>query len=315
MEKQCIGVDIGGTSIKIGSFSENGNLLKKWFIDTKQGSESNQIIPEIAAAIKEYAQDNNIALSEFIGIGLTVPGPVLADGYVEACVNISGWRNIYPGRELSKLLDGVTVSLLNDANAAALGETWQGAAKGCKSMFLMTLGTGVGGGLIYDGKILNGFHGLAGEIGHISFCEDEIDTCNCGAIGCIDQEISATGIVRETKRLLSTKGIMGSNLSLEKNFTCEDVFENAKLGDPVAKLVIDHFGKYLGKALTCITLMVDPEIILLGGGISQAGDFLLQIAKSNYEKWERLSVNRAKIMLASLGNDAGIFGAAKFSIQ
>ena len=198
MENICIGIDIGGTTVKMGIFNTSGKLVKKWAIGTSKENNSASVISDIASSVQEVLHEQSYTLNDCLGIGLGVPGPVLPSGYVEVCVNL-GWKDRYPARELSQMLSGIPVGLGNDANIAALGEMWQGGAKGFGDVVLITLGTGVGGGVIIDGKIAEGRHGIAGEIGHMHVINDENEYCNCGCRGCLEQIASATGIVREAR--------------------------------------------------------------------------------------------------------------------
>ena len=203
MGMKCIGIDVGGTSVKIGLFETTGELLDKWEVKTRKENGGANILPDVAASIRGKLQERGLELKRDIaGAGLGVPGPVLPDGSVEVCVNL-GWRNINPQKELSELLDGIPVKSGNDANVAALGEMWQGGGKGCRDLVMITLGTGVGGGVIIDQKIIAGRHGLGGEIGHIHVRDEETEHCNCGGVGCLEQVSSATGIAREARRRMA----------------------------------------------------------------------------------------------------------------
>lgn len=202
------------------------------------------------------------------------------------------------------------VALGNDANVAALGEAWMGGAKHQQDSVMVTLGTGVGGGIIIDGKIVPGKHGLGGEIGHMHVRESETEKCNCGGKGCLEQISSATGIVREAKRLLATKKV-ASRLALLEDITAKDILDAAKAGDAIALEVVDTVSKYLGIALSHLAMTVDPEIFVIGGGVSKAGDFLIDKIREKFEYYTPITKNKADIVLAKLGNDAGIYGAAK----
>ena len=285
MEQLCIGIDLGGTSIKMGIFGADAKLLKKWEIPTDTSNKGENIIKDIAKSIKKELKASDLSIMDCIGIGMGVPGPVLKSGYVKVCVNL-GWKDVYPGRELSDILGGIAVYLGNDANVAALGEAWQGAAKDMQDVVLVTIGTGVGSGIIIDGKIVVGRHGLAGEIGHIHVEDNESKQCNCGAYGCLEQVASATGIVRL-----------------------------AKAGDELAMEVVQKVCAYLGVAISKVSLTVDPEVIVIGGGVSKAGSFLTDLIKKEYLKYTTLSDEQADIVLAKLGNDAGIYGAAKLALS
>ena len=200
-EKCCFGVDVGGTTVKIGCFDKEGHLISKWEIPTRKESQGKYILPDVAESLKERMEMDGIELENVQGIGIGVPGPVLANGTVERCVNL-GWGHTDMKGILRQYFPGVDIEAGNDANVAALGEVWRGAGRGKKNAVMVTLGTGVGGGVVIDGKIVSGVHGMGGEIGHIHIRDEDQDTCNCGGHGCLEQTASATGLVREAKRLL-----------------------------------------------------------------------------------------------------------------
>lgn len=309
MEQVCVGADIGGTSVKLGIFTLGGDLLKKWELPTEPKNDTKALIEKIGKSIKEKLKEGGLTLTDCVGVGMGVPGPVLPNGYIEVVVNI-GWREVFPARMLSDFLDGMPVALGNDANVAALGEAWMGGAKNYQDVVMVTLGTGVGGGIIVDGKIVPGKHGLGGEIGHMHVRESETEKCNCGGIGCLEQISSATGIVNEAKKLLEKKKAT-SRLALLDEITAKDVLDAAKAGDTIALEVVDTVSKYLGIALSHLALTVDPEIFVIGGGVSKAGEFLIDKINEKFIFYTPITKNKADIVLAQLGNDAGIYGAAK----
>ena len=309
MEQVCVGADIGGTSVKLGIFTLGGDLLKKWELPTEPKNDTKALIEKIGKSIKEKLKEGGLTLTDCVGVGMGVPGPVLPNGYIEVVVNI-GWREVFPARMLSDFLDGMPVALGNDANVAALGEAWMGGAKNYQDVVMVTLGTGVGGGIIVDGKIVPGKHGLGGEIGHMHVRESETEKCNCGGIGCLEQISSATGIVNEAKKLLEKKKAT-SRLALLDEITAKDVLDAAKAGDAIALEVVDTVSKYLGIALSHLALTVDPEIFVIGGGVSKAGEFLIDKINEKFIFYTPITKNKADIVLAQLGNDAGIYGAAK----
>jgi glucokinase len=233
---------------------------------------------------------------------------------VEVCVNL-GWRDRYPERELSERLHGLPVKSANDANVAALGEMWQGGGKGYDDIVMVTLGTGVGGGVIIDQKIVAGKHGLAGEIGHIHIRDDETETCNCGGVGCVEQVASATGIAREARRTMASKDMPSALRSFGDEVTAKDVLDAAKAGDLLALEVMEVVGHYLGLVLAQVSMTTDPEVFVLGGGVSKAGQFLIDVIYQSYEKFTPISKNKGGIVLATLGNDAGIYGAARLILN
>lgn len=314
MGMKCIGVDVGGTSVKMGLFEVTGELLHKWEVTTRKEEGGKYILDDVGASILEKLKELNIPIDQIQGAGLGIPGPVLPNGYVEVCVNL-GWRERYPERELSEMLHGLPVKSANDANVAALGEMWQGGGKGYHDIVMVTLGTGVGGGVIIDEKIVSGRHGLAGEIGHIHIREDETETCNCGGVGCVEQVASATGIANEAKKMMASKDLPSSLRSFGQQVTAKNVLDEAKAGDPLALEVMEIVGHYLGLLLSQVAMTIDPEVFVLGGGVSKAGQFLIDTIDHNYEKFTPISKNKGSIVLATLGNDAGIYGAARLILD
>ncbi len=314
MGKMCIGVDVGGTSVKLGLFETSGTLVYKWEVPTRKDEGGRYILEDVAASIRNVLAQRQIDLDDVMGAGLGVPGPVMPDGYVEVCVNL-GWRDMNPQRELSALLDGLPVKSGNDANVAALGEMWQGGGKGYTDIVMVTLGTGVGGGVIIDEKIISGKHGLAGEIGHIHVRDEEWEHCNCGGVGCVEQIASATGIAREARRKMAASDAPSSLRKYGDSVTAKDVLDQAKAGDAMALEVVELVGRYLGVMLAQVAMTVDPEIFVIGGGVSKAGQFLIDVIWKYYDHYSPISKNKGKIGLATLGNDAGIYGAARLVLD
>ena len=310
MSLKCIGIDIGGTSVKLGIFEEDGTLVKKWEIPTRKEENGKYILGDIAASIRRMAKESGLELSDFSGAGMGFPGPVLPNGHCEVCVNL-GWKAGNPQQELSRLLDGMVVKSGNDANVAALGEMWQGGGKGYSDLVMVTLGTGVGGGVILDQKIIAGKHGLGGEIGHIHVRDDEWEHCNCGGVGCLEQVSSATGIAREARRTMAKSDKQSMLRQFGDNVSAKNVLDAAKAGDEMALEVMKTVSHYLGLALAQVALTVDPEIFVIGGGVSKAGQFLIDMIQKDYDHFTPISENKAKLGLATLGNDAGIYGAAR----
>lgn len=314
MGLKCVGVDIGGTTVKIGLFETDGELLDKWEVPTRKEENGKYILEDVAASIRKKLEEKGLTLADVVGVGMGIPGPVLPDGNVEVCVNL-GWRNVNPGKTLSALLDGITVQSGNDANVAALGEMWQGGGKGYRDIVAITLGTGVGGGIIMNQKIVAGRHGLGGEVGHIHIREDEKEYCNCGGMGCLEQIASATGIAREARRKMAACDMPSQLRKAGDAVTAKDVLDAAKAGDELALGVMEVVGKYLGMALGQLALTVDPDMFVIGGGVSKAGQFLLDLVDRHYQYYTPLSKNKAGIALAKLGNDAGIYGAARLVLN
>ena len=314
MEKKCIGIDIGGTTVKLGLFTVEGELLDKWEVPTRKEEGGKYILSDVAASIKEVLAEKKIDTKDVAGAGMGVPGPVMPDGYVEVCVNL-GWRDLNPQQELSRMLDGMPVKSGNDANVAALGEMWQGGGKGYTDIVMVTLGTGVGGGVIIDEKIIAGKHGLGGEIGHIHVRDEEWEHCNCGGVGCVEQIASATGIAREARRKMAGSDAPSSMRKYGDAITAKDVMDEAKAGDAMALEVAETVGRYLGLMLAQVAMTVDPEMFVIGGGVSRAGQFLIERIEKYYDYYSPISQNKGMVGLAKLGNDAGIYGAARLVLD
>ena len=295
------GVDLGGTTVKLAYFDQTGKLLEKWEIPTNTAESGKAILPDIAASIRNYLQVNQIDESTILGLGIGVPGPVSGKGVVNKCVNL-GWGVFNIAEELSALT-GFPVKAGNDANVAALGEYWKGGGKGCDNMVFATLGTGVGGGIVIEGKLLHGAHGSGAEIGHMVLNRSETATCGCGKHGCVEQYCSATGIVR-------LAGLHGMT-----NVTCKDIFDAAKAGEKVALEVMDEYYEYLGEFLGSLCSVIDPEVVVLGGGVSKAGEMLLTGLEPYFHKYVFHAASNVKFALASLGNDAGAYGAFKLALD
>ncbi len=312
MKKYGFGVDVGGTTIKMGFFETSGALLDKWEIKTNKENNGESILSDIAKAVDNKLAQEGISKSEVQGIGIGVPGPVRSDGVVNVCVNL-GWGVIDVTTELGNLT-GLPIKVGNDANVAALGEMWQGGAKGCKDVIVVTLGTGVGGGIIVDGKIVAGHDGAGGEIGHITVNNDEIEPCNCGQYGCLEQYTSATGIVRMAKRKLA-KSSAETSLRSFKELTAKDIFDEAKAGDAIAGELVDEVGSILGSALSNMACVVNPEIIVIGGGVSKAGNILIDTIQKHFVETSFHACRNTKFALASLGNDAGIYGCMQMILD
>lgn len=315
MGKYCFGVDLGGTTVKIGLFSPKGEVLEKWEIPTRTENGGTNILPDIADAVQAKMKERGIAREEVIGVGIGVPGPVDDAGMVYRAVNV-GWGVFNINETLGGLL-GVPVKAGNDANVAALGEMWCGGAKGYKDIVLATLGTGIGGGIISNGKIVTGSRGAGGEIGHMHLVDDEPDACGCGNHGCFEQYGSASGIVRLAKRRLavSKEDSVLRSAQEQDTLSAKAVFDAVKEGDKVACEIAEEFGAYLGKGFAVIAAVVNPEVFVIGGGVSKAGEILFDYIAKNYEKYAFHACQNVTFKLATLGNDAGIYGAAKLVLE
>ena len=312
MKKYGFGVDIGGTTCKIGLFETTGTLLDKWEIKTNTQNGGASILDDVAASIKDKLAAEKINADMVQGVGVGVPGPVTGDGVVLRCVNL-GWNVVDVKKELSSKT-GFAVQVGNDANVAALGEMWQGGGKGHNNVVMVTLGTGVGGGIIVDRHIVAGAKGAGGEIGHMMVNENEKDFCNCGRRGCLEQYTSATGIVRMAKYKLAEDTRETSLRGIDP-LTAKDIFDCAKAGDAVALELVEELGKVLGKALAGIACVVDPEIFVIGGGVSKAGDILVNVVQKYYQKYAFQVCKDAEFALASLGNDAGMYGCVQMILE
>ena len=308
MKTYGFGVDIGGTTVKLGLFRTDGELLDKWEIPTRKEDNGSQILPDVAASIKEKLAEKGINGEDVQGIGVGVPGPVTPEGVVCMCVNL-GW-GVFNVEETLSELTGYPVKAGNDANVAALGEMWQGAGKGAKSLVMVTLGTGIGGGVIIDGHIVAGATGAGGEIGHLPVNDHETETCGCGKKGCLEQYASATGVVTLTKRALEASDAPSSLRELEE-VTAKDTFDAAKAGDALALEVLEQFGQILGKGLATIACVVNPEMFVIGGGVSKAGKIITDVVEKYYIPNTFHACQKAQFKMAELGNDAGIYGCVK----
>ncbi len=308
MSKYAFGVDIGGTTVKMGLFDSFGCILDKWEIPTRKNNNGEAVLPDVAESILSKMKEKNMKSNDIVGVGVGVPGAVDRDGVlVGGAVNI-GWGVFSVSHTLSDYLN-MPVKVANDANVAALGEMWQGGGKGYGNVVAVTLGTGVGGGIIVEGKILTGSTGAGGEIGHIHIEDNETEQCGCGNKGCLEQYASATGIVRLAKRRLAKDNAAG--ILLNRNITAKAVFDAVKEGDSVALEIAEQFGDYLGKGLAAVAAVVNPEVFVIGGGVSKAGDVLIRYIEPAFQKYAFSPCKNAKFVLAALGNDAGIFGAAR----
>ena len=306
------GVDLGGTTVKLAYFNGQGDLLHKWEIPTDTSENGSRILPDIARAIEGYLQENHISKDSIIGIGIGVPGPVSSKGVVNKCVNL-GWGVFNIADELSALT-GLSVKAGNDANVAALGEYWKGGGAGCENMVMATLGTGVGGGIVVGGQVLHGAHGAGGEIGHMVLNRHETERCGCGKRGCVEQYCSATGVSTLAKRLLASSDAPSSLRSVEK-IMAKDVFDAAAAGDEIGKAALEAYFAYLGEFLANLSCVVDPEVIVLGGGVCKAGQVLLDGIAPYFRKYAFHAASDVRFAIAQLGNDAGAYGAFKLALD
>lgn len=307
MAEYVFGVDIGGTTVKLGLFTVSGELLEKWEITTRTDEGGRYILGDIADTLEKKIAEKQFTKDQIAGIGMGVPGPVKEDGTVLKCANL-GWGIFNVADELNKII-GLPVKVGNDANMAALGEMWQGGGKGYKNIVMVTLGTGVGGGIITNGKMLFGVNGAGGEIGHMQVNDTETEVCGCGKKGCLEQYTSATGIVRMANQALNNTD-RPSALRNVQYVSAKEVFDAAKNGDDLAIELVENHGKCLGKALAQIACVVDPEVFVIGGGVSRAGSIITDTTAKYFREYCFHACKKTEFTLATLGNDAGIYGGA-----
>ena len=312
MEKRCFGVDIGGTTVKMGLFTVDGKVTDKWEIPTRKEENGKYILEDIAKSVKERMQRDTLTLEDIAGLGIGVPGPVKEDGTVLKCANL-GWGVFNVADTIRELTGIENIKVGNDANVAALGEMWQGGGKGYNNLVMVTLGTGVGGGVILGGKILTGSNGAGGEIGHIRVNYEEKDVCGCGKTGCLEQYASATGVVRLAKKALEKKE--KKTTLVADDLSAKAVFDAAKAGDELAMDIVEKFGFYLGMALAHISQVIDPEVFVIGGGVARAGQIIIDEVSKNYEENVMFALKNKAFKMAELGNDAGIYGSARMVLD
>lgn len=318
LDKKVIGIDLGGTTAKIGILSQSGDILSKWELSTDISEEGTKIVPNIIQSIKAYLDSEKLSSEDFLGIGMGTPGTVnRKNGTVIGAFNLN-WKTLQPIREQFESSTGIPFFLDNDANVAALGEQWKGAGNNEKNVSFITLGTGVGGGLVTDGTLIHGAVDAAGEVGHITV-EPGGYECTCGKKGCLEQYASATGIVRLARDLAKEyseesdlKTLVLSNDPLDS----KAIFDAAKAGDTYANFVVDRFAYYLGLAMGNIANILNPSTIVLGGGVSKAGEFLVEKVSKVVEEFTFPTIRSVtKIKIAELENDAGMIGAASLVIN
>ena len=311
MANYAFGVDVGGTTVKIGLFTTDGTLISTKEIPTRTANDGREILPDIAQAVRLITAEEKIAAGDLAGIGIGVPGPVNEEGVVDHAVNL-GWGR-FSIRDTLYSLTGLPVAAGNDANVAAYGEAWKGSGAGVRDLLLVTLGTGVGGGIIAGGRILYGAIGGGGEIGHLHLVDDEPDTCGCGGHGCFEQYASATGALRLTRQVLAESD--DKSVLRDKDFTCKDIFDAAAAGDSCAQEAVRRYGFYLGKGLAICASILNPEVIVLGGGVSRAGDVLINLLTPSFETYVFPPAKNVRFLRARLLNEAGIYGAARMILD
>ena len=318
LDKKVIGIDLGGTTAKIGILSQSGDILSKWELSTDISEEGTKIVPNIIQSIKAYLDSEKLSSEDFLGIGMGTPGTVnRKNGTVIGAFNLN-WKTLQPIREQFESSTGIPFFLDNDANVAALGEQWKGAGNNETNVSFITLGTGVGGGLVSDGTLIHGAVDAAGEVGHITV-EPGGYECTCGKKGCLEQYASATGIVRLARDLAKEYSEESDLKTLVLNndpLDSKAIFDAAKAGDTYANFVVDRFAYYLGLAMGNIANILNPSTIVLGGGVSKAGEFLVEKVSKVVEEFTFPTIRSVtKIKIAELENDAGMIGAASLVIN
>lgn len=319
MASKIIGIDLGGTSIKFGILTLAGEVQDKWAIPTNILDGGKHIVPDVIDSINHRLDLYHLDKSEFIGIGMGTPGTVdIENGTVKAAYNLNWDEKQEVGTFISKGV-GLPFILDNDANVAALGERWVGAGENNPDVVFITLGTGVGGGIIASGNLIHGVAGAAGEIGHLCVEPNDGFECTCGNHGCLETLTSATGIVRLANKFAEEyEGISSIKSSIDNGeaVTSKDIFVAAESGDSFALTVVDKFAYYLGFACANLGSTLNPDSIVIGGGVSAAGEFLREKVEAYFKKYAFSTVrDTTKIKLAILGNDAGIIGAASLALK
>lgn len=314
MKPIIAGVDIGGTAIKAALFTPDGELVSRAQELTPLVSGEDGILAKTADMIHSLLQLSGYSPDQAGGIGVGVPGPVDPEnGVVLQAVNLH-WKQPVPLQAKLQALTGLPVAVDNDANTAALGEMWHGAGRGAQDLVFLTLGTGIGGGVIIGGKIVHGINGVGGEIGHITMTPGSGHPCNCGKAGCLETYSSATALIREG-RLAANNGaspMLTQVLETHGELQAKDVLDAAKAGDPAALAIVDKAALYLGLALSHLGMVLNPSRIVIGGGVALAGDFLFSRIRQSFEHFIPFPYvsSSTQIHPASLGNDAGVYGAA-----
>jgi len=314
VEKVYVGVDLGGTTIKVGLCDENGKLLQTYEGPTGTEHGADVVLENIAQYVRKLVAESPYEWEQVAGIGAGIAGFMdIPEGFIKLSPNL-GWRNVPVKKILEEKL-GKTVKIDNDANVAALGEAWSGAGAGIPNVVCYTLGTGVGGGIIINGNIFQGYKGMAGELGHMSVVPDlEAINCNCGLKGCLETVSSATGIIRMAKEAVERGE--HTSLALVENIMAKEVFEAADSGDEVAIRIINRAALYLGKSMAAVSVVLNPQRFIVGGGVSKAGDILFDAIRKYFNEFAQESAREGvDIVPATLGNDAGVVGAAGLNLR
>ena len=319
MSKKIIGIDLGGTSVKLAILTTAGDIQEKWSIKTNILDEGSHIVPDIIESIKHRFETHGLTKDDFLGIGMGSPGVIDSEaGTVIGAYNLN-WKTLQLVKQQFEAELGLPFFIDNDANVAALGEQWVGAGENNPDVVFMTLGTGVGGGVIAAGNLVRGVKGAGGELGHITVDFEAPFACTCGKKGCLETVASATGIVNLTRRYAEEyagDAKLKQMIDDGQEVTAKDVFDLAKEGDDLALIVYRHFSDYLGVACANIAAVLNPAYIVLGGGVSAAGEFLLEGVRKVFAENSFPQIKEStQLVLATLGNDAGVLGAASLVLK
>ena len=319
MSKKIIGIDLGGTSVKLAILTTAGEIQEKWSIKTNILDEGSHIVPDIIESIKHRFETHGLTKDDFLGIGMGSPGVIDPEaGTVIGAYNLN-WKTLQLVKQQFEAELGLPFFIDNDANVAALGEQWVGAGENNPDVVFMTLGTGVGGGVIAAGNLVRGVKGAGGELGHITVDFEAPFACTCGKKGCLETVASATGIVNLTRRYAEEyagDAKLKQMIDDGQEVTAKDVFDLAKEGDDLALIVYRHFSDYLGVACANIAAVLNPAYIVLGGGVSAAGEFLLEGVRKVFAENSFPQIKEStQLVLATLGNDAGVLGAASLVLK
>ncbi|HFI0447937.1 TPA: ROK family glucokinase [Streptococcus suis] len=319
MSKKIIGIDLGGTSVKLAILTTEGEIQEKWSIKTNILDDGSHIVPDIIESILHRFETHGLTKEDFLGVGMGSPGVVDSEaGTVIGAYNLN-WKTLQLVKEQFESALGLPFFIDNDANVAALGEQWVGAGNNNPNVVFMTLGTGVGGGVIAAGNLIRGVKGAGGELGHITVDFDEPFACTCGKKGCLETVASATGIVNLSRRYADQyagDAKLKQMIDDGQDVTAKDVFDLAKEGDDLALIVYRHFSEYLGVACANIAAVLNPAYIVLGGGVSAAGEFLLDGVRKVFAENSFPQIKEStQIVLATRGNDAGVLGAASLVLK
>lgn len=310
MKPYAFGVDLGGNAIKIGLFQTTGNLVEKWTIPTRLEDHGSHLLSDVVDAIRAKMEERSLTWDVVEGVGMGVPGPVDQDGTVMRCVNL-GWDILNVPKAVQELEPAIEkLKVANDVNAATLGEMWQGGAQWNNSAVMVTLGVGVGSGIVVDNKVFVGSTGAAGEIGHMCVNPKETERCTCGNYGCLEQYCSDTGLVHIAKMVLEELPEAPSMLR-EGEITPETICQAAKKGDIAASEVMERFGQLMGQALTAVACTVNPQVFVIGGQMAQAGMVILKPIEAYFRRYAFHAFRNTPFVLAELGEDAGIYGSVR----